>query len=536
MSRRDRILPVAALGVLLALGLLVLALVMEAASSGREALEDSLVAEVQAIARSQNTAVEQQLAGGAELIRGLDWELTVGSEADAAELQELLDLLSTLRSGFFLTDADGTVTQGVHLLDDDVIGEPLERAGFDQFLAAPAAGALLPVDEGITTDVPNTALVIALGQRSFEGAFIFESEVTADSAFNEEIAQLSRGDTGEYKFFDSNGVVIASNDPSALGRQVDPALHQARDGLQDIGGDVAVLADVPAAGWRIAFTQDRDEFESGLAGPLQQVGTITVVVFVLIGIATFFALSRRLQAAHEEQERLRRLAETQEEFISIVSHELRTPVAGVLGFLQTTIDHWDVMTDTERSGAVLRAASNARRLQSLTRDVLDSQSVESGRMTYSMNPADLREEVEVALEAARALYPNQRFESHLEASTAPAQLDVDRIQQVLTNLIDNAVRISPPDEPIELRLETSDGVARVAVRDHGPGLPAELQDRIFEKFVRGRTGAVTGTGLGLYIARQILEAHGGSISVESQPGQGATFTVELPLSVPAPTG
>src|SRR3546814_6837004 len=97
-------------------------------------------------------------------------------------------------------------------------------------------------------------------------------------------------------------------------------------------------------------------------------------------VLTFLALARRLQAAREEQERLQRLSETQEEFNSIVSHELRTPVAGVLGFLQTTMDHWSSMTDTERFNAVRRSASNARRLQGLTRDVLDSQAVESGRM------------------------------------------------------------------------------------------------------------------------------------------------------------
>ena len=533
MSRRDRLMPLAALGALLALGLLMLALVMDAASSGRRALEQSLVAEVEATARSQNASVEQQLAGAAGLLTEREWELTVGSEADEAELNRLLELVPNIRTGFFLTNAEGIVTQGVQLLDEDVIGEPLDRPGFDLLLQAQVPGALLPVAEGITTQLPNTALAIALGERSLEGFFVFESEVVADSAFNEEIAQLSRGETGQYLFFDPNGVIIAANDPSLLGREASPAIQAAETGLQHIDGNVVVLADVPAAGWRIAFTQDRDEFEESLSGPLQTVGTITVVVFVLIGVVSFFALSRRLRAAHEEQQRLRMLAETQEEFISIVSHELRTPVAGVLGFLQTTIDHWDVMTDTERSGAVLRAASNARRLQSLTRDVLDSQSVESGRMTYSMNPADLREEIEVAVEAARALYPNQRFETQFELDRAPAQLDVDRIQQVLTNLIDNAVRISPPDQPIELRLWEDGGNAKLAVRDHGPGLPPDLQERVFEKFVRGRTGAVTGTGLGLYIARQILDAHGGDIAVESEPGQGATFTVELPLSVAA---
>jgi signal transduction histidine kinase len=268
---------------------------------------------------------------------------------------------------------------------------------------------------------------------------------------------------------------------------------------------------------------------------LQRAGGIVVGAFLVLGAVAFLLLSRRLAAAREEQARLRRLNEQQEEFISIVSHELRTPVAGVLGFLQTTIDHWDAMTDSERSGAVLRAASNARRLQGLTRDVLDSQSVESGRMTYAMAPGDLHEELTVAVEAAQVLYPNQQFEASFDVDEARVHMDADRVQQVLTNLLDNAVRVSPPQQPIVLRLWVDDGRARISVHDRGPGLPPEMAERVFEKFVRGRGSTVSGTGLGLYIARQILEAHGGRIWVDSPPGEGATFTIELPLvQVPRP--
>ena len=534
MSRRDRLVPAIAFVLLASLGLLVLVLVTDAANSGRRALEQSLLAEVQAIARSQNARVESQLEG----IRGLagqDWELEPRSERDQAALEDLFDLVrDSVRSGFYLTDEEGVITAGVNFVEP-AVGARVDRPGVAEALEPDdpgRGGRYVPVqDEGFTTDVPNVALVFPIGPPGGppRGLFVFESEVVTDSAFNEEIAQLRRGETGEFSVFGPRGRVVASNDPSALARPVSEEMAQAPDGLHHIGDDVVALADIPAADWRIAFRQERDEFEEGLTGPLQRVGTIIVVVFVFVGVVSFLALSRRLRVAREEQDRLRRLSASQEEFISIVSHELRTPVAGVLGFLQTTIDHWDAMTDAERSGAVLRAASNARRLQGLTRDVLDSQSVESGRMTYAMAPADLREEVEVAADSARALYPAQRFETVFHVDEARVRMDVDRIQQVLTNLIDNAVRVSPPDVPIELRLWTEAGTARVSVLDHGPGLPPDMIDRVFEKFVRGRSGTVTGTGLGLYIARRILEAHDGSISADSRPGEGAVFTVELPL-------
>ena len=355
-----------------------------------------------------------------------------------------------------------------------------------------------------------------------------------DSQFNVEVAELGRGETGELIVFDGRGGVIAASNPSLVAQQVpDEAFLTLEPGVHRRDGQVQVLADAPVAGWRIAFTQDSDEFDEGLAGPLQQVGLVIVAVFLVVGVLSFLALARRLQAAREEQERLRRLSETQEEFISIVSHELRTPVAGVLGFLQTTMDHWGAMTDTERFNAVRRSASNARRLQGLTRDVLDSQAVESGRMSYAMADADLADEVNVAVEAAAAMYPRLTIATDLDVDRVPVVVDVDRIQQVLTNLIDNAAKASPPNGTVTVHVWRDGEQALVSVTDEGPGLSAELQDRVFDKFVRGRDSNVSGTGLGLYISRQIVDAHGGDLRVEAGETGGATFTFSLPVAAAA---
>ena len=543
LRQRDRLLPAAAFLALFAIGVLVLVLVTNAVDSGRAALEDALVAEVQATARSQNARIESSLQSTPAFLANRDLEFEVGSEADLAEFSDIIDLLEDLelRTGFYLTDADGVVTQGMRIQDESQLGEPLERPGFQELLEQMEAGeappvAYLPIAPGITTEVPTTAVLAAIFDEVGEtpvlrGTFVLESEVSVDTAFNREISELSRGDTGAFYVYDQQGLVVAATDPSLVAAEIpDDALLTLPDGLHRRNGQVQVVAPIPTAGWNIAFTQDADEFEEGLAGPLQQVGVIVVVAFLIVGVFTFFALARRLQSAREEQERLQRLSETQEEFISIVSHELRTPVAGVLGFLQTTMDHWDSMTDTERFNALRRSASNARRLQGLTRDVLDSQSVESGRMSYVKSDADLREEVSVAVEAARALYPRLDIEAVIETDHVPVVIDVDRIQQVLTNLLDNAAKASPPSGRVEVRLWRDDDRAMVSVSDQGPGLSADLHERVFDKFVRGRESSVSGTGLGLYIARQILVAHDGSISVESGPEGGATFTFELPVA------
>ena len=545
LRRRERLLPAAAFLALAAVGMLVLVLLTSAVDNGREALEESVQAEVEANARSQNAGVLSQQAAFASLLSdpssGFEFDFEEGSESDLAGLDDLVRLVERLpdfRTGFFLTDARGVVTQG-YRVQPDALGEPLTRPGADdllEYLQEPdrtRGGGSLPIGPGITSDLPNTAFMFAIrdsATQELRGTFVFESEVSATSQFNREIAELGRGETGELIVFDGEGGVIAASNPSLVAQQVpDDAFLTLEAGVHRRDGQVQAIADVPAAGWRIVFTQDGDEFDEGLAGPLQQVGVVIVVVFLVVGVLSFLALARRLQAAREEQERLQRLSETQEEFISIVSHELRTPVAGVLGFLQTTMDHWDAMTDTERFNALRRSASNARRLQGLTRDVLDSQAVESGRMSYAMGDADLAEEVNVAVEAATAMYPRLTIDAQIEAGHVPVVVDVDRIQQVLTNLLDNAAKSSPPNGTVTVRLRQEDQRALVSVSDEGPGLSPELEGRVFDKFVRGRDSNVSGTGLGLYISRQILDAHDGEIHVDAGESGGATFTFSLPV-------
>ena len=195
--------------------------------------------------------------------------------------------------------------------------------------------------------------------------------------------------------------------------------------------------------------------------------------------------------------------------VSVVSHKPRTPVSGVLGFLQTSLDHWEVMSDEDRHSAVRRAFTNARRLQAMTRDVLDTESIESGRFGYVRHPIDLADEVRTAVDAFSSGMAGGVV---LTVPDTPVMLDVDpdRIQQVLENLLDNARKNAPGDAHRGLP-EQTENVARLVVEDHGPGIDPDQVERIFDKFVRGRTGTVTGTGLGLYISRRIVDAHEGRI-------------------------
>lgn len=544
MRRRlEALLPVVVLAGFLVAAVVVNLLLTSAQARGVHALEDSIEVEVEAVAASQDQRFANTFDSAAGLANpaGAPYAIETGSAADRERLETLLQLLPDVRSGFYLLDARDRVTQGVQLLDEGSIGQPFEWPGYEALRGsatfAQGRGGVLPVAEGLTTDEPVLALVIPVldpGTGARRGAFVFESVVAADSDFNQEIGPLGRGDTGEYLFYDDAGAVVAASDPTRLGQVLrDERLRTAPVGVQRFGDQVVALAEVPSAGWRVAFRQDAEEFEEPLVGPLATAGRVLVVVLLAAGGLLTVLLQRRLRAARAEQARLRQLGESQQELISIVSHELRTPVAGVLGFLETTLDHWDDMSDDERRSALGRAAANAQRLQSMTRDVLDTQSVEQGRLVHVLQPLDLAAEVRVAIDAARALAPDRRFVLDGPDEPVWVQGDADRLHQVLANLLDNAQRSSPVVEPIEVTVAATGSEAEVQVRDHGAGIAEEALERIFDKFVRERGDSVRGTGLGLYIARQVLEAHGGRIWAESPPGAGATFRFTIPTGPPA---
>jgi len=541
--RAEALVPALVLLGFLAAAVVVSLLLSSAERRGVDALEESVGHEVQAIAASQDQRFQNTFGATSGLSSPEEpFDLTLDSRADLAELQELLDLFGdSIESGFYLLDERGTITQGV-LFTDDPVGEDFEWPGYDDLIGgstfAQGIGGVLPVSQGLTTDQPVLAYVIPIVDPqtgAVRGSFVFESVVSEDSDFNKEIGALRRGESGEYLFYDDRGSVIASNDPTLIADELaDGRLLTEPAGVHRFDDQLVVLADVPAAGWRVAFRQDGDEFEQSLSRPLESVGR--VLIFVLLGAGSLLTvlLYRRLRASRSEAERLAAISEAQQEFISIVSHELRTPVAGVLGFLETTLDHWDAMDEGERRSAVSRAAANARRLQAMTRDVLDTESVEAGRLIHVLARVDLAAEVQAAVDAARDLDRERTIDVRRPSEPVWVSADSDRIQQVLANLIENARKNSPAVEPVEVAVDLTDGVAQVTVSDHGAGIADESLERIFEKFVRGRGESVSGTGLGLYISRQIINAHDGRIWAESTPGEGAAFRFVLPLDTSAP--
>ena len=533
---RDQVIAAAAVTVLLVLTAAVVGLVRDAERAGIRTREDLRSEEVVQLANSMDTRVRSAYASLAGVYgRPGTFTLTPRDPADARLLAPGSPQATT---GTLLVDMDGTIVNGSLLRDEDVIGTKLDRAGLDITLGG--AANILPVAPGLTTTEPTLGIGIPVrdGEGGLAGAVVIESEVAADSAFNQEVAELQAGETGVFSFVDGAGTVVASSDEGRPAARLPDPPSDLKAGFHRSDDRVLAVAEVPAADWRLVFEQSTDEFQGDLTGPVRTALILLLVAGAIGGALSVVALLRRLRTAREEQRRLTAMSLAREEFTSVVSHELRTPVAGLLGFLQTTVDHWEEMGEEERLRAVERAFQNARRLQHLTADVMDAASIDADEITYRFDPVDLRDIVRDALDVATQAEPHRRFE--VELGDHPALVDGDgpRLRQVLTNLLDNAVKSSPVDAPIAVVLNAGPRDATVSVRDRGAGIAVEERERIFEKFIRGRQGVTKGSGLGLYISRRIVAAHGGRIWVEDSDGPGASVAFTLPTRADdrAPTG
>ena len=239
---------------------------------------------------------------------------------------------------------------------------------------------------------------------------------------------------------------------------------------------------------------------------------------------------RAYEAERNTVGELRRLSALRADFVSLVSHELRSPMAAVIGASRTLQQRWRELSPDQRESFLALIADETTRLASLISDVLDTSRIEAGTFSFTFTDVDLGSLVREVAAAAEIGQDEVRVHASVSEPLPAIRGDRERLRQVLMNLIDNAVKYSPAGDQVEVAATSSNGAVRVDVRDRGPGIPAEQQKLIFEKFGRAKGGgAKPGTGLGLFIARSIVEAHGGTLDVRSAPRQGATFTVSLPV-------
>jgi PAS domain S-box-containing protein len=230
----------------------------------------------------------------------------------------------------------------------------------------------------------------------------------------------------------------------------------------------------------------------------------------------------------------RGLEQLKTDFVSTVSHELRTPLAAIYGASRTLL-RGDIELGDEQQGTLLEVIGNeADRLARTVNDILWASRLDSGELHIRVESCDAAALVREVVESAR-IHPPERITLAVSDTEPLPRIsgDPDKVRQVLANLVENAAKYSPDGGVVEVRLERHGNAVRFSVRDEGLGIPAAEQRRIFEKFYRidpNLSRGIGGTGLGLYICRELLRRMAGHIWVESTEGEGSTFSFELPIS------
>jgi signal transduction histidine kinase len=248
-------------------------------------------------------------------------------------------------------------------------------------------------------------------------------------------------------------------------------------------------------------------------------------------VATAVQNIRAYEAERRRVEELARLSQLRADFVSLVSHELRSPMAAVIGAARTLRDRWRMLTADQRESFLALIGDETARLAELVGDVLDTSRIEAGTFSYRFEEVDLGRVVDEAVETAVLAQQDVPVVASVRGALPAIRGDRARLRQVLGNLIENAVKYSPEGGEVRVSAAAANGAVRIAVRDAGPGIPGDQQGRIFEKFGRVDVPGASkpGTGLGLFIARSIAEAHGGSLDVSSGAEPGSTFTLTLPV-------
>lgn len=312
-----------------------------------------------------------------------------------------------------------------------------------------------------------------------------------------------------------DGIVRAHNDRvhgllgvrDATGRPLREVVHVEDEA---IAGDH--LLELPAPADRLAEHLVHVRLPDGRVRPVTVTGRRDGDELVL----TFRGAARR-----------ERLDTARSELVATVSHEIRSPLTSVKGFTRTLLAKWDRFSDDQKRTMLETINADADRVTRLLTELLDVSRIDAGRVRLQPERIELGEVVERVLERVRLRPDAQQRDIATDLDDLqPVLADPDKIEQIVTNLVENALTHAP-DSPVRITARPSEPGVRLTVADRGPGLSEEQQRRIFRKFGRGGDHR-TGTGLGLYITRGLIEAHGGRVWCESSPGQGARFHVELP--------
>ena len=213
--------------------------------------------------------------------------------------------------------------------------------------------------------------------------------------------------------------------------------------------------------------------------------------------------------------------------VSTVSHELRSPLTSVKGYVSLLLNRWDRIDDDKKRDMLAQVHHDADRVTRLVTELLDISRLETGRLVLRRQLVDVARLATSVVDKVAMTHPDLDCRVEVDAEVPEVYADPDKLEQVLTNLVENAAKYGSLRDMVVTGV-VEGGHVRVSVSDTGEGIPADDLPRVFTKFFRRDHGRPTGTGLGLWISRGLVEAHGGELTATSEPGRGATFTFTLP--------
>jgi two-component system sensor histidine kinase KdpD len=238
----------------------------------------------------------------------------------------------------------------------------------------------------------------------------------------------------------------------------------------------------------------------------------------------------RLAEQTRQTEMLEITDKLQNALLNSISHDLRTPLVSITGALSSLSNEQVTLDESARRSLIETASEEADRLNRLVGNLLDMTRLESGAMRVKRDACDLQDLVGSSLEEVGSRLGNRSIIVDVPDTLPLVSMDFVLIQRVLVNVIDNGMKYSPSDSPIEIRAQMAGAFVEISVADRGVGIPQEDLTRIFDKFYRvQRPDNVNGTGLGLAIGKGIVDAHGGFISAENRQGGGTIITIALPV-------
>src|SRR5690606_17821921 len=227
-------------------------------------------------------------------------------------------------------------------------------------------------------------------------------------------------------------------------------------------------------------------------------------------------------------EEVKRLNAKKDEFIALASHELRTPLTTINGYLQIVKKKLD---DPKKITFIDKTLNQVTKLTKLVAEMLDISRIETGKLDFAMEPFDIRELVNDVVDTFRYAEASHTITFAEQGDPVPVMADKMRIEQVVTNLLGNAIKYSPQSNRVEVLLEYEDDSVRVNIKDQGIGITEEQQKQLFTRFYRAEgTDKIPGVGIGLYLSKEIIERHGGTVGVESVFGKGSMFYFTLPIA------